>query len=420
MRRALTTFDAVCIGVNAIVGSGIYLFPGKLAGALGAASILAWIVTGLACLPLAFTYARLGAREDRAGGSFRYVQRAFGASPAFVVGWSAWVTSVISWAAVANGAASYLAGFVPELDTGGARWVGAAIIAALTLLNVVGVKPGARVTDVLTVGKLVPLLVFVLVGAWFLEPARFSPVAPHGFAALPALAVMILFAYQGFEVVGIPAGELVNPQRAVPRAVFAALLASAVLYALVQIVFVGTGGTASARPLPDAAGNFLGPAGATLLGVGGLVSMLGFNAGTALCTPRYLEALAEERLVPAVLARLHARFETPYVAILTSGAVALALAVVLDFDRLVDLAVVAVLAQYFACSAALVRLGPSRRERALGVLAALISVGFALECELRAVVFLMILLGFGSLVAVATRLRARAESPEALTTRSEK
>lgn len=409
MRRALTTFDATCIGINAIVGSGIYLFPGKLAGALGPASVVAWLVTGLACLPLAFTYAKLGAREERAGGSFRYVERAFGTVPAFVVGWSAWVTSVVSWAAVANGAASYAASFL-AFDAGVTflRAVAAGIIAALTLLNVFGVKPGARVMDVLTVGKLVPLGIFVLVGACFVETSRFVPIAPHGMGTLPALALMTMFAYQGFEVVGIPAGELRDPRRAVPRAVLGSLLGSAVLYALVQVVFVGTGAGASAHALPDAARGFLGPAGATLLGLGGVISMLGFNAGTALCTPRYLEALAEERLVPAVLARQHPRYETPHLAILASGAVTLLLALGLDFERLVDLAVVAVLAQYWASALSLVRLGETGKEKLLGGVSALVSVAFALECDVRALWVLLPLLFAGGAIALVTRLRSAA------------
>lgn len=404
MRRVLSTFDATCIGVNAIVGSGIYLFPGKLAGALGPASVVAWIVTGLLCLPLAFTYATLGAGEERAGGSFRYVERAFGKVPGFIVGWSAWVTSVLSWAAVASGIPGYLATFVPGVagDIAG-RITAAAVVIALTVLNVLGVRPGARVTDALTIGKLVPLALFVAVGLFFVDGARFTPVAPEGLGALPALTLMTMFAYQGFEVVGIPAGEFREPRRAVPRAVLFSLLSSVVLYALVQVVFVGVGGGSTALPLPDAAGAFLGPAGATLLGLGGLVSMLGFNAGTALCTPRYLEALAEERLVPSALARAHPRFDTPAHAIVASGGVAAVLTLVLDFGGLVDLAVVAVLGQYLASSAALVRLGKTARSKALGLASVAISIGFALECELRAVVVLLVLLGLGGVVAVLTR-----------------
>jgi basic amino acid/polyamine antiporter, APA family len=407
-KRQLTTFDAVCIGVNAIVGSGIYLFPGRLASELGTASILAWFVTGLACLPLAWTYALLGAREDRTGGAFRYVESAFGTVPGFVVGWSAWVTSVTSWAAVAAGVPGYFATFVPAAGDGvAARVTAFVIVAALTALNVIGVKPGARVTDVLTLGKLVPLGVFVVVGLFFVEPARFASAPPHGLAALPALALMTMFAYQGFEVVGIPAGELRDPRRSVPRAVLAALLSTAVLYALVQIVFVGVGARSLAQPLPDAARIFLGAGGATLLGVGGLVSMLGYNAGTALCAPRYLEALAEQRLVPPALAARHARFDTPHLAIIATGGVTCVLGLILDFDRLVDLAVVAVLAQYLMCSAALVRVGKNLRERALGVLSVVVSLAFAAQCELKAALILLAVMVVGAVVATLSHGLAR-------------
>jgi basic amino acid/polyamine antiporter, APA family len=404
VRRVLTTFDATCIGVNAIVGSGIYLFPGRLSAALGPASVVAWVATGLLCLPLAFTYAVLGAGEDRAGGSFRYTQRAFGTAPAFAVGWSAWVTALISWAAVASGLPGYLAPFLPGLSQGiPARLFAAGIVAAFTLLNVVGVKPGARLTDALTLVKLVPLVAFVVLGLFAVDPARFKTMPQAGLVELPAMTLMIMFAYQGFEVVGIPAGELDHPRRAVPRAVLGAMMGSALLYALIQFVFVGVGGGSTALPLPDAARSFLGPAGATLLGAGGLVSMLGFNAGTALCTPRYLEALAEERLVPPGLARLHARFQTPALAIVASGGIAFVLALVLDFERLVDLAVLAVLVQYLASSLSLVRLATTRNQRLLGLVSAAISVGFALECQPIEGLVLGGLLAVGGAVALATR-----------------
>src|SRR5688572_19640655 len=145
VRRALTTFDVTCIGVNAIVGSGIYLFPGKLQAALGPASILAWVLTGVLCLPLALSFAALGSVEARSGAAFRYAQLAFGRGVAFIVGWCAWVTSLLSLAAVASGLPRYLGGFVGGVDQGaGARAVSVAVIVGLGALNVAGVKPGAR------------------------------------------------------------------------------------------------------------------------------------------------------------------------------------------------------------------------------------------------------------------------------------
>lgn len=404
MRRALTGFDITCIGVNAIVGSGIYLFPGKLSATLGAGSIAAWLVTGALCLPLALTFAALGAMEERTGGPVRYAELAFGRGVSFVVGWSAWVTSVVSWAAVASGIPRYAGVFVPSVERGlGASAVTATIIVALAALNVVGVKPGARLTAALTIGKLVPLAAFVIAGLFAVEITRFDVVPESAFDAFPAMALMTMFAYQGFEVVGVAAGEVKEPRRVVPKAVVASIVLASVLYLFVQIVFVGVGGSSTDAALPDAAGKFLGAGGAALLGAGGLVSMLGFNAGTALSTPRYLQALGEERLVPSALARTHERFQTPAVAIVTTSLVTLALTFVLDFKNLVDLAVLAVLGQYFATSAALVRLGTGWKQKLLGGVSLVISVAFGSECEPRQFVVLGVVLALGIAVTLTTR-----------------
>jgi len=275
-------------------------------------------------------------------------------------------------------------------------------VLALAAVNVVGVRPGARVTDALTLLKLAPLLLFVALGLAAVEPARFASFAPRGLGELPSLTLMTLFAYQGFEVVGIPSGEVKEPRRAVPRAVLLSLAFPAALYVLVQVVFVGVGGTATDAPLADAARRFMGPFGATLLACGGLVSMLGFNAGTALCTPRYLQALAEERLMPAWLGQIHARYATPAAAIAASAGVTLVLLQVLDFDRLVDLAALAVLLQYLASSAALVRLGRGW-TRWLGVVAIVVSLFFGFQGRIEELVILALLTAVGLLIARLSR-----------------
>jgi len=414
MRRALTMFDALCLGVNAVVGSGVYLFPGTLAQRLGPASLVAWLLTGVLCLPLALTFAALGSMEDRTGGSFRYAELAFGKGIAFVVGWSAWVTSVISWAAVADALPSYLAPFAPSLAIEPyGRIVPLVLVLGLAALNVRGVKPSARLLDAFTALKLVPLVLFVVVGLAAVRAAEFRTFAPHGLKALPAMALMTVFAYQGFEVVGVPSGEVREARRVVPRAVLWSLFFPAVLYLFVQLVFVGVGGRASGAPLVDAARTLAGSTGATLLALGGVVSMLGFNAGTALCTPRYLQALAEEGLLPRALANVHPRYATPAVAIVASGAVTAVVAELFDFEHLVDMAALAVLAQYLASSAALVRLGRGRL-RLLGVVSVLVSLSFGAQGELTPLAILGGLTLAGVALAALTRFfgRARRLSPD--------
>lgn len=404
MRRALSSFDAACLGVNAVVGSGIYLFPGRLVRELGPASLLAWLGTGLLCAPLALTFAALGGMEERTGGSFRYAEVAFGKRVAFVVGWSAWVTSVVSWAAVASGLTSYLAPFSAVFgERPFDRVLPAAVVCGLGWLNVRGVKPGARVMDALTVLKLVPLALFVVFGAMKFHGAALRPFAPRGLGALPAMTLLTLFAYQGFEVVGVPSGEVKDARRAVPRAVLVALVFPALLYALVQLAFLGAGGAGTSQaPLVDAARACAGATGATLLGLGGLVSMLGFNAGTALCTPRYLQALAEERLLPRALGAVHPRHGTPAAAIVASAGVTLVLTQLLDFERLVDLAALAVVAQYLASAAALVKLGRGR-QRAVGLVSVLVSLLFAAQGEFAQLASLGAVTLAGVALALATR-----------------
>jgi amino acid transporter len=221
------------------------------------------------------------------------------------------------------------------------------------------------------------------------------------------MALVTMFAYQGFEVVGVPAGEARSPRRAVPRAVGVSSLVATVLYVRVPFVFVGVGGRATSAPLPDAAESFLGPGGGALLAAGGLISMLGFNAGTALSTPRYLQALADEELVPSLFARLHTRFETPWAAIVATSLATLAMTIASDFASLVDFAVAAVLFQYLATSASLVRLGEGSRQKLLGAVSLVVSVAFAAKCDLDQFLALGTVLAVGVIIAVATRAHTR-------------
>lgn len=408
VRRALTTFDMTCIGVNAIIGSGIYLFPGRLHESLGPASLVAFVLTGALCLPVALCFANLGRTEERSGGPYRYAQIAFGPSVGFVVGWSAWVTALVSWAAVASGLSRYLSHFWPAAARPGvAHLVAAVVVVGLGALNYRGVKPGARLTDVMTVGKLVPLLLFIVLGAFAIRGRHLAPFAPHGWGALPSAALMTMFAYQGFEVVGVPAGEVKNPRIAIPFAVFWSLMLSAAVYALVQLVFVGVGGAGTNAPLAGAARTFLGARGADLVALGGLVSIFGFNCGTALCTPRYLSALAEDKVLPERLARPHPRFETPGLSIVVSTGLVLVLTQILDFESLVDIAVLAVLGQYVATCAALVKLGPSKGARILGVVGIAVSIAFGVQATVEQLTVNVALLAVGVFCAGLTRLFAR-------------
>lgn len=349
--RQLGLLDITCIGVNAIVGSSIFLFPGRLAGFLGPASILAFGLTGLLLITVGLCFAEASTRFDRTGGPYLYAREAFGDWAGFSIGWLAWIAQMFSWAAVANAIAVYLGYFDPSWSsTLAVKGVAAFVIAAMGVINYRGVKLGAWTSDFFTAAKLLPLLVFIVVGLPRVEAANFTPLAPHGWAPMGQACFLAYFAFQGFEYIPVPAGEAKNPGRAVPIALISALLIASALYMAIQAVAVGVmpGLASSERPLADAAVLLMGPAGALLMVVGSVVSTTGYNSSVALVTPRYLVGIAEDGHVPKWLAGVHERFGTPHRAILLTTGLTLAFALLLDFNKLVDISNVVVCAQYLS------------------------------------------------------------------------
>jgi amino acid transporter len=353
-RRTLSRLDLTAMGVNAIVGSSIFLFPGKLAALLGPASIAAFALTGLALAPVALCFAEASSTRKRAGGPSLYAEESFGSLAGFSIGWLCWITELISWAAISSGLAVYASPFFPVLAGPRAgHLVAAGAIAVLAGVNLLGAKPGARVSTTLTAAKLLPLLILAAAGFPLLFRTRFAaltPFAPQGWSPLPKACFLAYFAFQGFEVVPVPAGEARDPGRDAPFAVLTALAIAAGLYALIQAAALASvpALAGSVRPLADAGLALFGPAGEKLISIGAVVSMAGFTAGCALGGPRYLVALGEAGHLPAVFARGSARTGAPTAAILVTAGAAMILSLSLDFDRLIDFGNVVIGAQYLS------------------------------------------------------------------------
>jgi len=362
--RKLSVFDTFCLGLNAIVGSGIFIFPSRLAQEVGPASILAFGVCGLLLVLVALCYAELGSMFRQNGGPYVYAKEAFGPGAGFAVGWISWVASVFSWAAVANAVSLSLAYFHPFFNQACAvKGVAALLILGFGLVNYRGIKLGAWIVDFLTVAKLVPLLVFVAVGLFFVARANYRPFWRAGTGSFGYAVFLSLWTLQGFEVTPFPSGESLHPQKAVPIAAVGSLVCATLLYVLVQIVAVGVYpglANAGAEPLAGAAARFMGAAGGTLMAIGAAISMVGYTSGDALGCPRLLSALAENRHLPPCLATPHPRFHTPWAAILITSGLTACAALFLSFESLVDLATLAVISQYVATCSAVVWL---RRRR---------------------------------------------------------
>lgn len=416
MRRQLRTLDILCLGVNAIVGSGIFLIPGRLIAESGPYSIGLFLVCGLLLIPIGLCFAEAGSRVDRNGGPYNYASIAFGHRAGFSLGWIAVVTSIFSYAAVANGLPQYMGTFIPGADQGWvAHTITAVVIAVLTLLNVRGVRLGANVVNLFTVSKLVPLVIIAAVGIFFIHPAQFSPTTPLSTHAMGGLLLAVLFTYQGFEVAPVPANETVNPARSVPIAVMGSLVLSGILYMVIQTVLVGSGApvSGSEQPLSDAATFMLGGWGGTLIAVGAVVSMAGYCAGIAFNAPRFLTVLCEDRFLPAIGAKIHPKFETPFVASIFIAVVTFVFSLFLDFNRLVDMSALAVALQYLVTSMSI----PALRKKTattgetyvmpgrwlMPILGTLISIIFIFQVKQAELVWCSLTVIIGLVVAFVTR-----------------
>jgi amino acid transporter len=357
----MTLLDCVGLGINGIIGTGIFLLPAKVFAASGGLSWAAWLAIGGVCLLVGLCFCEASGRADRNGGPYLYARDAFGRWVGVAVGWMALASNLFAFGAVARGFGRNLSYLIPPLSRPGPQMALAiAVIFGLATLNYRGIKPGALVGDFFSGAKLIPILLFVAAGLFFVDWSRLAIPPPQGessLAALKAGGFAALFACTGFEYIPVPAGETDNPRRNVPLALIGALTGSILLYALVQIVFIGThpNPALADKPLAEAAGAFLGPWAGRFIALGSVISSFGYLTAVALVSPRYLSALGEAGELPPLFARVHPRYATPGVAIVVCAVCCAGLAAFADFDRLADLNNAAVFAQYVpTCLAVLV------------------------------------------------------------------
>ena len=318
----------------------------------------------MGCVTLSVAMA--GSRVSVTGGIYAYVEAAFGPFVGFLAGVLLWLTNVLAVSSVASALLDQLAVVLPGVAAARAALVGflALILAGLAWLNVRGVRVGTRLVEGITVAKLAPLLVFIGVGAFFVDPSAIAWPGMPPIDAIGRSVLLLIFAYAGIEVALAPSGEVRNPSRTVPRAVFFALTATTALYIAIQLVAQGVSGPALAQqtstPLADAAGRFLGRAGVTLMLVGAVCSMFGYMCGDMLSTPRTLYALARDCFLPKVFSRIRPATHTPAVAIWTHAALVLTFASTNTFQSLAIIGNVGLLILYFLACAAAVEL--TRRD----------------------------------------------------------
>jgi len=363
LRRELGRWDLTAIGVNQVIGGAIFLMPSQVAAQIGAWSVLAFVLAGAASLLVALCFAEVGSRFEGTGGPYLYARTAFGRFAGFEVGFMQWFTRVASHSSIVNGVALALGFYWPTVASGPGR--SAVIIGltfVLTVINLVGIRQSAWVVNLLTIGKLLPLAIFIAVGAFFFRSANVASLGPVTWHQATTAALLMIFVFGGYDVVPVPAGEASDPRRHVPFALIMTIVTVTVVMTLTQLVTTGTlpNLADSKTPLADAAYAFMGSAGALLIGIGSLISMTGNNAGQILTGSRMLFALAENRQLPRWFGRVHPRYRTPANAILFSATAALVLALTGSFAKLAAVSAVARLVTYTGTSASTLIL---RRQR---------------------------------------------------------
>jgi basic amino acid/polyamine antiporter, APA family len=353
--RAVSRWQLVGMAINDVVGSGVYLLPATAAAMLGSASVWAVIVAGFAVSLLVLCFAEASSHFDQPGGAYLYTREAFGRFVGFEVGWMTWLARVATLASLANGLVQAAAYFSPRVAHGWRRaTIICVVIVVLARINTRGVKAGARTSVALVIAKMVPLIFFIVVGLWFVDGARLVVHEAPRSSALAQAALLLIFAYGGFENTPAAAGEYRNPRRDVPFALLVTIGCVTLLYSSVQAVALGTLPelATSSSPLAAAAARFSGHWGAALVSVGAVLSIVGLASNVTLSGPRYLLALSSDGYGPRWLARLHPVYHTPANAIFLQTAVVLALALSGSFVLLAMLSVIARIATYIGTAAA--------------------------------------------------------------------
>ena len=362
--RVMGRRDLISAVVNTVIGSGVFGLPSAVAALTGARSPAAVLLAGLGVFTIVLCVAELASRFDTTGGPYLYARAAFGGTIGFHVGWLLVCTRVLSGAAVLNVLTAYLATLVPWVGTPAGRACAmTATVAIIAAINVRGVRQAAWTVNLFTVAKLLPLALLIVLGAAQLRGDVFATqrvAAPDWAGAV----LLMVFAYGGFEMAVVTAGETKRPREDTPFAVVAGMAVVTAVYCLTQLAVVGVlpHAAASKAPIADALRVLLGAGGGVLGGVAAVVSACGWLTGTALLLPRVLFSMAERGELPALLGRVHPSFRTPHVAIVGSSLVALGLGLAGTFAQTATLSAIGRLVVLVVVCAAVVAL---RRQSGL-------------------------------------------------------
>jgi basic amino acid/polyamine antiporter, APA family len=344
LKRSMGLSMATALVVGNMVGSGVFLLPATLAGTAGPISMLGWLFTGAGAVLLALVFANLGRALPRQGGPYAYAKRAFGDFIGFQTAWGYWIAVWAGNAAIAVAFVSYLTVFWPEVGDNNllGALVGIGLIWLLTATNIMGARESGIVQLATTVLKFVPLAVIGIVGLFFIDGGNYEPFSPNGasLSLLSTTAALTLWAFIGLESATVPADEVKDPERTIPRATIIGTVLATLLYIVATAAIMGIIPTdqlaASTSPFADAAGEVFGGGWDKVIAAVALVSTFGALNGWILLQGRVPMAAAEDGMFPAPFARVHGKRRTPVFGLVVSSVLVTALMLMNYTKGLVD------------------------------------------------------------------------------------
>jgi APA family basic amino acid/polyamine antiporter len=358
--RTIGRWSLTALVINTIIGSGIFGLPSVVSGRLGRLAPIAYFVAGGGMAIIAGCLSEVASQFRDAGGPYLYARETLGRFWGIQIAWMTWLSRIAAGSGTANLFTTYLGQVFPRAAQPVYRLaILTLLVGILAVVNYVGVRSGARVSDFFTGTKVLLLAVFIGAGLWWIgvHGAVTPAPLPHAIGAndwLEAVLVLV-YAYGGFEAVLLATGEMRDPRRDAPVALMVGIASVAAIYTLVQVVVSGTlaDPTSTQRPIADSAGQILGPRAAAVIAIGALLSIYGYLSANMLHTPRLTFALAECGDFPAVFARIHKRFHTPYVSIVLYTVLLLAFTLAGNFRWNITLSAIARLFTYGSIAIAL-------------------------------------------------------------------
>jgi amino acid transporter len=403
--------------VGSIIGADIYVAAALGARLLGPASILVWVLAGLIAVVIALSFSRCAAILPKVGGPYVYTKDVGGPFKGFLVGWSLLLAEWFSLAVFPVAFTQYFLSFFPGLSALDQIALKGLFIVIIFVTNVVGVRMAGKFNDLLTIGKLGPLLLLTAAGLVFivLQPhitlSRFQPFFVGGAANIGQALVLIFWAYAGFELSTLPADEIQDARRTIPRAIAAGMLIVMVFYLTTNFVIIANVDqkalASSPAPLTVAAANIFGVLpglaglGALIIAVGALISIMGADESGTIGTSRLAFAMSIDGLLPRAFSRLHSSFQTPYIGLALICSTAFVASVIGTMSDLINSSVFLLSFTYLATGISAIllqrkyRIGSGTRGTIIPVLTIAFSALLMTQVSLLQIAISLLLLGIG-------------------------